>query len=896
MLGDFTWDYANNLFYNGNAHTVTLNYSLTAEQLALVTVSGTTDSYINAGSYISVATFTLVDPDNYVLVANGNKIENYVDYTLNWEIKKATTYGVTFSDAAFEFDAQGHSIFVEGTLPEGVEVTYTGNPAYGLGTHLVVATIPESDNYEQEILTAYITINLRSTDTIVNQFQNGYLVIVTLNGEGIASGYELNSSIVDDVYADLDLSAIAREGFTVKLARAYDINFSYGGHAATADGNFTVRIAIPMASTGAENDNLAIVYIAEDGTIQTLEGIRSGNYMMFETTHFSVYGIVEYTEIVEEDGSEEPTVCPGHEDNDNDGNCDYCGADVSVPEYVCPGHEDNDCDRECDYCGAAVAHNPVDVDNDGKCDKCGNEINPVTDGGDEEVTEKADNTWVWILIAIIIAVIIALLIFVVMKKNDEDEGDDEASTKPAIDGGSAPAAPAPVEEAPVEEAPVEEAPVEEAPVEEAPVEKAPVEEAPVEEAPVEEAPAEPAAPSYAQIFAASENADAVRLVNGVVVPVRYRTSFMSRLIQSEEPIQTYYTIVKNYLLAFKGVKARTSWNFESFNKGRIQCAKLNVKGSAFQVYLGLDTNEYSEDKYHFVYAGDKPKLDKVPMMMKVKSERSLKYTLELIDEVMAKNGIEKTEVPEVDYHMPYESTEALVDKDLVKVILPDGMEIDENTIIEKVNVGALLDEVRPEEAPVEEAPVEEAPVEEAPVEEAPVEEAPVEEAPVEEVPVEEAPVEEAPVEEAPVEEAPVEEAPVEEAPVEEAPAEIHIVDHQIAEEDIVQVDAVKADEIISDEQAEELIETVARVSNEKPKSNKCHEVNLDVICDNFDDGETVNLETLKEKALISKKAERVKILARGVMTKRLTVVADKFSIQAVKMIGLAGGLAQKYEN
>ena len=657
--------------------------------------------------------------------------------------------------------------------------------------------------------------------------------------------------------------------------------------------------------------------------------------MIFETTHFSVYGIVEYTEIVEEEGDDEPTVCPGHEDNDNDGKCDYCGEDVSVPEYVCPGHVDNDCDGKCDYCGAAVEHNPVDVDHDGKCDKCGNEINPVIDEGNEEVAEKEDNTWVWILIAIIIAVIIALLIFVVMKKSDDDEGEDEASTEPVADGGSDAVAPAeetpvveapveeapveeapveetPVEEAPVEEAPVEEAPVEEAPVEEAPVEEAPVEEAPVEEAPVEEAPAEPAGPSYAQIFAASENADAVRLVNGVVVPVRYRTSFMSRLIQSEEPIQTYYTIVKNYLLAFKGVKARTSWNFESFNKGRIQCAKLNVKGSAFQVYLGLDTNEYSEDKYHFVYAGDKPKLDKVPLMMKVKSERSLKYTLELIDEVMAKNGIEKAEVPEVDYHMPYESTEALVDKDLVKVILPDGMEIDENTIIEKVNVGALLDEVRPEEvAPVEEAPVEEAPVEEAPVEEAPVEEAPAEEAPVEETPAEEAPVEEAPVEEAPVEEAPVEEAPVEEAPVEEtpaeeapveeapveeAPAEIHIVDHQVVEEDIIQVDATKADMIISDEQAEELIETVIRESNEKPKSNKCHEINLDVICENFEDGETVNLETLKEKALISKKAERVKILARGVMTKRLTVVADKFSIQAVKMIGLAGGLAQKYEN
>ena len=40
----------------------------------------------------------------------------------------------------------------------------------------------------------------------------------------------------------------------------------------------------------------------------------------------------------------------------------------------------------------------------------------------------------------------------------------------------------------------------------------------------------------------------------------------------------------------------------------------------------------------------------------------------------------------------------------------------------------------------------------------------------------------------------------------------------------------------------------------------------------------------------------MKVLARGTMTKKLTVVADKFSIQAIKMIGLAGGLAQKYKD
>ena len=74
------------------------------------------------------------------------------------------------------------------------------------------------------------------------------------------------------------------------------------------------------------------------------------------------------------------------------------------------------------------------------------------------------------------------------------------------------------------------------------------------------------------------------------------------------------------------------------------------------------------------------------------------------------------------------------------------------------------------------------------------------------------------------------------------------------------------------------------------------EINLDVICENFEDGETVELSKLIERGLVSKSAGKIKILARGVMSKRLVVIADKYSIQAVKMITLAGGHAEQIAN
>ena len=209
-------------------------------------------------------------------------------------------------------------------------------------------------------------------------------------------------------------------------------------------------------------------------------------------------------------------------------------------------------------------------------------------------------------------------------------------------------------------------------------------------------------PAPESLFAAadgeedSELSENTRLIDGHVVHVRYRTSFTSRLIQAEPAVKEYYSTVKNQLLFYKGVKARTSWNFESFKKGRIQCAKLNVKGSSLLVYLALDPKEYNANKYYFTDVSDKPKLSDVPMLLKVKSERSLKYALELIAIMMEKAEIELVGGAAANYRLPYESTEALIARDLIKVILPGGAVLHEHSVIARVDIDELLRDKRSE--------------------------------------------------------------------------------------------------------------------------------------------------------------------------------------------------------
>ncbi|MBQ8849743.1 MAG: uL15 family ribosomal protein, partial [Clostridia bacterium] len=115
------------------------------------------------------------------------------------------------------------------------------------------------------------------------------------------------------------------------------------------------------------------------------------------------------------------------------------------------------------------------------------------------------------------------------------------------------------------------------------------------------------------------------------------------------------------------------------------------------------------------------------------------------------------------------------------------------------------------------------------------------------------------------------------------------------EPEIVPMESVTVDEaesLMSDSEAHRLQEeNIGYVDTEVYSGTKKTEVNIDTISLAFSDGDTVTLNTLKEKKLVPKNAGHVKILARGSLDKKLTVVAQDFSDAALKMILLTGGEA-----
>ena len=280
-----------------------------------------------------------------------------------------------------------------------------------------------------------------------------------------------------------------------------------------------------------------------------------------------------------------------------------------------------------------------------------------------------------------------------------------------------------VEEAVVEETVVEETVVEETVVEEAVVEETVVEETVAEEAVVEEtvAEAEPAQEEPATeelkedaalaealaMLTPEEIAEVLALTDEVIelmpdaeeqsgegdeeaetdgsivfydenhnkLSITCHRSNLANIIQSEnETTKSFYNELKNYILSFKGVRARMSWRHESFNKGRQQLFKMKIRGKTICMYCALNPEEFDFNKYYHKTA-DAKVYEHVPMMVKVKSPGALKKAKKLVDAVMERFEL----VPNTKYVAedfvalhPYERTQSLIDRGLIKILVPEG--------------------------------------------------------------------------------------------------------------------------------------------------------------------------------------------------------------------------------
>lgn len=125
--------------------------------------------------------------------------------------------------------------------------------------------------------------------------------------------------------------------------------------------------------------------------------------------------------------------------------------------------------------------------------------------------------------------------------------------------------------------------------------------------------------------------------SGEKTPVRSR-NFAEKMRDADEVMQDRYDELKNYALRFRKLKARISKKFDSINAGRFQFVKLSIAGKTLKLYLNMDITT-TDPKYHCKDMSDKKTYVTVPVLLRIKSGRAVKYAKRLIDQCAEQHGM-----------------------------------------------------------------------------------------------------------------------------------------------------------------------------------------------------------------------------------------------------------------
>ena len=332
--------------------------------------------------------------------------------------------------------------------------------------------------------------------------------------------------------------------------------------------------------------------------------------------------------------------------------------------------------------------------------------------------------------------------------------------------------------------------------------------------------AEPAAETSETVRAAApvlENAEPIpegaKVMNivaspGMFIRYRYNRSFEAKLIQSDDTVKRYYSELKNCLLSYKKVTPRISWRHESFRKGRPAAAKFVIRGKTLCLCLALDPENYEESKYIVDDMSRYARFAGTPLMYRIKNERRLRYAKELIAFLF--EGTEPSGHEDEDFAaIPYEDTQSLVERGLIKIVSYREVAIEEKTENEE----------------------------------------------------------------------------------EEFEDDDDFAGEDVDDDDDDELDEISASDVGS-YMADDRAKLRVQEGNEVSDRTRSGIVNVDTLGKFFNEGEKVTVAEIKRRvSYFPKNVTYIKVLARGKLDKPLIVVADDFSLEAVKMIVLTGGRA-----
>lgn len=146
--------------------------------------------------------------------------------------------------------------------------------------------------------------------------------------------------------------------------------------------------------------------------------------------------------------------------------------------------------------------------------------------------------------------------------------------------------------------------------------------------------------------------------------LRYNRSFEAIIIQSDDKVKDYYSELKNSLMAFTDVSTRMSRTRESYNVGKRNCAaRLTVRRNKLCMMIDADPKQYAGGAVEDM--SDRKSYAKTPCLCRIDDDESKARAVEIIENALS-DKYERADVQKTDYRPKYESTQALVERELIR--------------------------------------------------------------------------------------------------------------------------------------------------------------------------------------------------------------------------------------
>lgn len=150
--------------YDGEAKSLAISGTLPAG----VTVSYVGNGQIDVGQHIVTAKFA-VDTDNYYAIPDKLAVLTIIEP----ESDLPEITGISFNGKTVTYDGRVHSLEIEGTLPEGVDVDYVNNDQTDAGSYMVEAKFYYGDiELEGQSLRARLKIEKATADLLGISFES----------------------------------------------------------------------------------------------------------------------------------------------------------------------------------------------------------------------------------------------------------------------------------------------------------------------------------------------------------------------------------------------------------------------------------------------------------------------------------------------------------------------------------------------------------------------------------------------------------------------------------------------------------------------------------------------------------------------------------------------------